>query len=141
MEFKDQLGRILNLKNTPKNIVCLVPSLSELLVDLGLEKELVGITKFCVHPENLRKEKTIVGGTKTVHFDRIARLQPDIILCNMEENTQEIVAECEKIAPTNVSNIKNLEDVYELILQYGELFETLEKSKNLVQSIQKSHRL
>ena len=45
-------------------IISLVPSQTELLVDLGLRSELVGVTKFCVHPENLRKEVTIVGGTK-----------------------------------------------------------------------------
>ena len=87
----DQLGREINLKNTPKRIVCLVPSLTELLVDLGLSDRLVGVTKFCVHPENLRTEKTIVGGTKSIHADRIAALKPDFILCNKEENTQEIV--------------------------------------------------
>ncbi|HBO29191.1 MAG TPA: cobalamin-binding protein, partial [Leeuwenhoekiella sp.] len=50
----DQLGRKINLNNPPKRIVCLVPSLTELLVDLGLSDQLCGVTKFCVHPENLK---------------------------------------------------------------------------------------
>ncbi|WP_031427387.1 ABC transporter substrate-binding protein [Flavimarina sp. Hel_I_48] len=135
MEYKDQLGRTLKLDSTPRKIVCLVPSLSELLVDLGLENTLVGVTKFCVHPEHLRAEKTVVGGTKTVHFDRIMDLKPEIILCNKEENTQEIVSECDKIAPTHVSDLKNLEDVYALIIQYGKLFDVLEKSQILIENI------
>ena len=68
-------------------IISLVPSLTELLVDLGLEENIVGITKFCVHPKNLRKEKVIVGGTKNIHLEKIKALQPDFILCNKEENT------------------------------------------------------
>ena len=61
--------------------------------DLGLHDEVVGITKFCVHPNHLLKNKKIVGGTKQVHFDKIKALQPDIIICNKEENTLEMVQE------------------------------------------------
>ena len=135
MKFIDQLNRPLFLEKTPERIICLVPSLSELLVDLGLESKLMGVTKFCVHPENLRKEKTVVGGTKSVHFDQILALKPDIILCNKEENTQELVEKCEKIAPTHVSDLKNLEDVYALIFQYGNLFGVMQKARFLVESI------
>jgi ABC-type Fe3+-hydroxamate transport system substrate-binding protein len=136
MKFIDQLDRSLFLDKTPERIICLVPSLSELLVDLGLASKLVGITKFCVHPEYLRKEKAVVGGTKSVHFDQILTLKPDIILCNKEENTQELVAGCEKIATTHVSDIQNLDDVYALVLQYGNLFEVTQKAKLLVESIE-----
>lgn len=136
MNFTDQLGRPLSLEKTPERILCLVPSLSELLVDLGLENKLVGVTKFCVHPENLLKEKTVVGGTKSVHFDKILTLKPDIILCNKEENTQELVEKCEEIAPVHVSDIKDLDDVYALVLQYGNLFQVMQKATLLVESIQ-----
>ena len=92
IEITDQLGRKIKLSQVPKRIVSLVPSQTELLIHLGLEEQLVGITKFCVHPKHLLKTKQIVGGTKNVHFDRVRDLQPDIILCNKEENTQAIVA-------------------------------------------------
>ncbi|MBQ0786761.1 MAG: ABC transporter substrate-binding protein, partial [Oceanihabitans sp.] len=87
MKLKDQLGRQLNLESVPKRIVSLVPSQTELLYDLGLESSIVGITKFCVHPKHLLKTKTIVGGTKQINIEKIKALQPDIILCNKEENT------------------------------------------------------
>jgi iron complex transport system substrate-binding protein len=74
-----------------KRIVSLVPSITELLVDLGLEENIVGVTKFCVHPEHLRKNTTIVGGTKNLRMDVIRQLQPDLILANKEENVKEQV--------------------------------------------------
>lgn len=82
-------------KDIPNRIISLVPSQTELLVDLGLQSSLVGITKFCVHPKNLRKEVTVVGGTKQVHYEKIKALQPDMVLCNKEENTLEMVLELE----------------------------------------------
>ncbi|MDF1516495.1 MAG: helical backbone metal receptor, partial [Lutibacter sp.] len=69
--IKDQLGRAFSVSKNPKRIVSLVPSQTELLCDLNLENELVGITKFCVHPYHLKSTKTIVGGTKKVDFDKI----------------------------------------------------------------------
>ena len=69
--FTDQTGTIITLSKTPLRIVSLVPSLTELLFDLGLEDRLVGITKFCVHPYHLKSTKTKVGGTKKVHPEKI----------------------------------------------------------------------
>lgn len=132
----DQLQRPVKLTHTPKRIVCLVPSQTELLVDLGLESSLVGITKFCVHPVHLKKTITVVGGTKNVHIDRIKALTPDIILCNKEENTQEIVAACEQIAPTHVADIYTLADVYELISQYGQLFACRTQARAIIDKLQ-----
>ena len=109
-------------------IISLVPSLTELLVDLGLEENIVGITKFCVHPKNLRKEKVVVGGTKNIHLEKIKALQPDFILCNKEENTKEIVENCRKIATTHVSDISTIKDILALIVNYGILFSCEEKA-------------
>ncbi|WP_299107363.1 helical backbone metal receptor [uncultured Tenacibaculum sp.] len=134
-KHKDQIDRVIELTQTPKKIISLVPSQTELLVDLGLEDSIVGVTKFCIHPIHLRKTKTIVGGTKNIKVDRIKELQPDIILCNKEENTKEIVEACEKIAPTHVSDIFTLEDAQELILQYGEIFAKRTDASKIVQKL------
>ncbi|MCB0383424.1 MAG: ABC transporter substrate-binding protein [Psychroserpens sp.] len=133
--FKDQLHRELHIKATPKRIVSLVPSQTELLVDLGLETSIVGVTKFCVHPNRLRKEKTIVGGTKEVHFNKIKALNPDIILCNKEENTKEMISELEQIAPVHISDIYTLEDSLELIKMYGDVFDVVEKAESISDEI------
>ena len=100
-----------------------MPSQTELLCDLGLEKSLVGITKFCVHPAHLKKSKTVVGGTKTIHLEKIRLLNPDIILCNKEENTKDIVEACENICNVHVSDIVTFQDSLNLIRQYCELFD------------------
>jgi ABC-type Fe3+-hydroxamate transport system substrate-binding protein len=140
MKYKDQLKRILEFDNTPRRIVSLVPSQTELLVDLGLESSIVGVTKFCVHPSSLRKNKTIVGGTKQVHFDKIKALNPDVILCNKEENTEDMTIELEKIAPVHISDIYNLDDALELIGLYGELFSVEKKSEALITTIKNEYQ-
>ena len=103
-------------------IVSLVPSQTELLHDLGLEDDIVGITKFCVHPYHYKSVKTIVGGTKQIKIDKIKALNPDIILCNKEENTKDIVEACQEICEVHVSNLFNIDDTLELIKFYGERF-------------------
>lgn len=123
MKYLDQLNRVLQLNEPPKRIVSLVPSQTELLVDLGLEKQIVGVTKFCVHPSSLRKTKTIVGGTKQINIKKIKSLQPDIILCNKEENTKEMIKELESVAPIHISEVNTVEDCLELIKMYGEIFD------------------
>lgn len=122
IQFQDQLGTVHSFTTTPKRIVSLVPSQTELLYDLGLEEELVGITKFCVHPIHLKATKKIVGGTKQVNFDKIQELQPDIIIANKEENTKEIVEELSQICPVWITNIVTMEDNLQMISDFGKLF-------------------
>src|SRR6478752_309737 len=96
--FTDQLNRTVEIPASPKRIISLVPSQTELLFDLGLDAEIIGITKFCVHPEEWFRSKTRVGGTKTVKVEMIASLQPDLIIANKEENVKEQLEQLEKIA-------------------------------------------
>ncbi len=136
MEFKDQLNRILFLKETPKRIVSLVPSQTELLCDLGLETNLVGVTKFCVHPKGINKRVAVVGGTKQINLHKIKAVQPDIILCNKEENTKAIVEACTAICATHVSDVFTVADSLSLIKQYGAIFSVAKTAKQLVARIQ-----
>lgn len=118
----DQLGNQFEFTQTPKRIVCLVPSLTELLYDLGLEEQIVGITKFCVHPYHIKATKKVIGGTKKVHYEKIKLLSPDIIIANKEENTQEIVTALSKTCPVWVSDIVTIKDCLNLIKAFGILF-------------------
>lgn len=120
--YTDQLGNQHTFHQTPKRIVSLVPSQSELLYDLGLEDSIVGITKFCVHPFHLKATKAIVGGTKQVKIDKIKALQPDIIIANKEENTLEIVESLQDICPVWVTDIITIEDNLQMISDFGQLF-------------------
>jgi len=137
--MRDQLYRIIKLNKIPKRIISLVPSQTELLCDLGLETHVVGVTKFCVHPHHIKTTAKVVGGTKHIHIEKIKALQPDIILCNKEENTENIVNACEQIAPVHVSDIFTLEDSLELIKQYGVLFKKEEYASNLISDIHNEH--
>ncbi|KAF9659947.1 helical backbone metal receptor [Tenacibaculum sp. ZH5_bin.1] len=126
----------MNTNKKYKRIISLVPSQTELLVDLGLEDNILGITKFCVHPTYLTKTKTIVGGTKNIKIDKIKELQPDIILCNREENTKEIVEACQQVAFTHVSDIFTLTDSIELISLYGSFFEKQIEAKKITNKLE-----
>ena len=120
--MKDGLGTNFELESAPKRIISLVSSLTETLFDLGLEDKIVGITKFCVHPYHLKSTKKIIGGTKKVHYEKIRLLEPDFIIANKEENTEEMVLELRKICPVWVTNIITVEDVLQTISDFGKLF-------------------
>jgi len=119
LSFTDQTGHTIQLPRKPQRIISLVPSQTELLFDLGLNEEVVGITKFCVHPQQWFHNKTRVGGTRQVKPDIIHQLQPDLIIANKEENVKEQVEELSRRYPVWTSDINNPEDAYEMIMQIG----------------------
>jgi len=135
MQVTDQLHRVIEIPDNPLKIVSLVPSQTELLVSLGLRDKLVGITKFCVHPTDLRNTVTVVGGTKSVHYDKIETLQPDIILCNKEENTQEMVDRLSQIASVWISDIFTVDDALEMISAFGSMFKVTTNASKLIATI------
>lgn len=134
--FKDQLGNELEFLQVPKRVISLVPSQTELLFDLGLEENIIGITKFCVHPFHFKATKKIIGGTKKVHFEKIRLLEPDLVICNKEENTIEIVEELRKICPVWVTNIITVEDNLDMIRQLGRLFNKRTEAQKWIDKIQ-----
>ncbi|KGE88822.1 MAG: ABC transporter substrate-binding protein [Phaeodactylibacter xiamenensis] len=115
----DQMGRKVQLPAPPLRIVSLVPSQTELLAKLNLDKAVVGITKFCVHPEEWFRSKTRVGGTKEVKMDVIAGLSPNLIIGNKEENSPEDIRALEKDYPVWMSDIEDLEDALDMIRTVG----------------------
>jgi ABC-type Fe3+-hydroxamate transport system substrate-binding protein len=141
MEFTDHLNQTVFLPKLPERIISLVPSQTELLVDLGLEEQLVGVTKFCVHPKHLRKSKTIVGGTKNYRFEVIDSLKPDLIIGNKEENDKEGIEKLRGKYPVWVSDIQNLEDAYRMIQDLGGLTGTQVKADQIIKEIKVSFEL
>jgi ABC-type Fe3+-hydroxamate transport system substrate-binding protein len=134
--FIDQLGKRIELNKLPQRIVSLVPSQTELLFDLGLEKEVVGITKFCVHPGEWFKQKQRIGGTKTISIEKIKALQPELIIANKEENVQAQVEEIADFFPVWTSDINTLEDALQMITAVGALTGKQEKAAVIVTDIQ-----
>ena len=135
MHFVDQLNSTILLDSKPKRIVSLVPSQTEFLFDIGLEKEVVGITKFCIYPSHWLKTKTIIGGTKNVDVEKVRSLKPDLIIGNKEENTKENIEELREIAPVWMSDIFNLENALEMMNSIGEIVEKQEETQELVDNI------
>lgn len=145
--FTDQTGRTISLQAVPNRIISLVPSQTELLFDLGLSREVIGITKFCIHPSEWFHTKTRVGGTKQLKTDLIRELQPDLIIANKEENVKEQIEELaagvngEKQIPVWVSDVNNLPDAYEMIEQLGLITGKAEAAKEMVLRIRENFAL
>ena len=118
-----------------KRIISIVPSLTELLYDLSLDQEVIGITKFCVHPARWFRSKTRVGGTKNVNIEIIHRLRPDLIIANQEENTREQVEELAKDYSILLTDINNLDSALLSILTIGKLTGKKENSTQIVNTI------
>ncbi len=102
-------------------IISTVPSITELLYDLSLEDEVVGITKYCVHPEKWYRSKERIGGTKTLNLDKIISIKPDLIICNKEENVKEQIEKLSINHSVHITDIKTIADNIELISSIAEL--------------------
>jgi ABC-type Fe3+-hydroxamate transport system substrate-binding protein len=136
--FIDQLHRTVTVNYPPQKIVSLVPSQTELLFHLDLEQQVVGITKFCIHPEHWFKTKTRVGGTKNVNIEKIKTINPDLIIANKEENLKQQIEELANHFPVWVSEIKTLQDNNRMIEAIGEITNTSLKASRIVNEINKN---
>ncbi|GAB3258174.1 helical backbone metal receptor [Larkinella harenae] len=124
----------------PQRIVSVVPSQTELLFDLGLDREIVGVTKFCAHPASQVKKKTVVGGTKTLHLERIHALKPDFVLANREENTREQVEELQRFYPVHVTDLQTVAGALAMIQEVGQLVGKAGPANALAQEIENAFR-
>jgi ABC-type Fe3+-hydroxamate transport system substrate-binding protein len=134
--FTDQLGRTISFDHSPIRVISLVPSQTELLHTLGAH--VVGITKFCVHPTTWFREISRVGGTKDIHPEKIAALQPDLIIANKEENDRDQVEALAARYPVWISDIRNLTDALAMIRSVGELVGRTQKAQTLATEIEKA---
>lgn len=131
----DQMNRQVKIPSEVRRIISLVPSQTELLAWLGLNEEVVGITKFCVHPGKWFQEKQRVGGTKKVKPEIIRQLKPDLIIGNKEENEQSDIELLEREFPVWMSNVVTLEDALEMIRQIGAITGKKDRAEKLAGEI------
>lgn len=129
------LESVKDLSIAPRRIVSLVPSQTELLHFLGLDYVTAGITKFCVHPPEWQVSKTIIGGTKNLDIGRINNLQPDLVIANKEENVKEQVEALAQNYPVWLTDVNNLPDALQMILDIGSLTKIYDKAQNLTKKI------
>lgn len=138
MVVTDQMQRSITLNSNPKRIISLVPSQTELLADLGLDSEVVGITKFCIHPNRWFREKPRIGGTKNVKHEVIESLNPDLIIANKEENSREDIAKLSEQYPVWISDIKDLDSALTMIESVGEICDRIPQAKRISDEINTS---
>lgn len=133
--YQDQLNRLVEVPSAPKRIISLVPSQTELLFDLGLDEEIVGITKFCIYPADKAKDKIKIGGTKVLNINLIKELKPDLIIGNKEENERSQVEELMELFPVWMSDIADLEGAIEMIKKVGELVGKNTEAEEMIRQI------
>jgi len=134
------MKREVNLPAFPLRIISLVPSQTQLLHYLGLEDEVVGITKFCIHPKEWFHSKERVGGTKSIDIEKVRTLKPDLIIGNKEENERSDIESLEKIALVWMSDIFNLNDALKMIESIGKITNKTDKSLELINAIQQQFK-
>ncbi|MDB5228584.1 MAG: iron transporter [Bacteroidota bacterium] len=117
---------------TPSRIISLVPSITLLLFDLGLEDNIAGRTKFCIHPEEKAKNIPTIGGTKNVNLQKIKALKPDLIIANKEENEREQIEALQREFNVLVTDIETMEDNYKMIEEIGRITEREDKAENII---------
>jgi ABC-type Fe3+-hydroxamate transport system substrate-binding protein len=135
--YTDQMGRQVEIIENPKRIISIVPSQTELLYHLGLDKEVAGITKFCIHPDEWFRSKKRIGGTKQLNLNEIRHLQPDLILANKEENTKAQVEELAQEFPVWTSDITTLEEALSMISAVGSIVNRNKEAGEMVHEIWK----
>jgi len=119
--YLDQLHQTIQLNATPKRIISLIPSQSEYLWDLGLQNEMIGISKFCIHPTQMFECVARVGGTKQLDLEKIKSLKPDLIIGNKEENVKEQIEELKEYFPVWMSDVNTIDDAFDMMLKLGEI--------------------
>ena len=135
IQSTDMLGNMVELRKPAIRIVSLVPSQTELLFDLELNQEVVGITKFCIHPASWLQEKKIVGGTKNIHLDVIRALQPDLIIANKEENIEETILSLQKEFPVWISDVNTISEACYMIGEIGKLCDRTIAAQHFISEI------
>jgi ABC-type Fe3+-hydroxamate transport system substrate-binding protein len=135
--FTDQMGKTITITFPPKRIISLVPSQTELLADLGLEDEIIAITKYCTHPVRWQKSKYIVGGTKDFDVKMIFDLKPNLIIGNKEENSKGGIVQLSRY-PVWMSDIATLQEAISMIISIGETTDRKIQAALVSQNIQSS---
>ncbi|WP_343704457.1 helical backbone metal receptor [Chitinophaga sp.] len=138
MLYHDQLGRAVEIPAPPQRIISVVPSQTELLYHLGATVQ--GITKFCVHPAAWFRSITRVGGTKQLDLERIAALQPDLVIANREENEKEQIEALATSFPVWVSDIHGLDDACRMVTSLGDILQRQAAAQDIRRQIENGFR-
>ena len=134
MIVEDALGKQFDSDSRYRRIVSLVPSQTEYIINLigdNTTYKVLCRTKFCIHPSNKVSDITIVGGTKQIHINKIKALNPDIVICNKEENTQEIVKEIEPHFQVFTTEIISIDSALDYMMRIAKLLDLADNGNKI----------
>jgi len=132
LTFIDAVGAAHSNASPDSRIVSLVPSITELICDLGLAAQLVGRTKWCIHPHEVVETIPTIGGTKKVNLDKLRALAPSHVIVNIDENPREMADAIAEFVPNViVTHPVDPRDNLELYRFIGGLFGKAEKAESL----------
>jgi len=135
MRWMDAIGqehKAIHSDDSVPRIVSLVPSITELICDLGLAHYLVGRTGFCIHPYEIVQHIAKVGGTKDVNIEKIRSLRPTHLLVNIDENEKPCVEQLAQFIPHIVVTHPQMpQDNLALFALLGHIFNVPERAQQL----------
>jgi iron complex transport system substrate-binding protein len=118
-------------------LVSLCPSITETLIALGGEHELVGITRFCIHPAAEVADICKVGGTKDPDITKIVALKPDLIFVNDEENRKEDFEALRAAGlSVHVSTLRKVDEVPAHLRELGDRLGTVRRANEFAADIE-----
>src|SRR5437899_9817086 len=136
----DSSGVAVELATPPRRIVSLVPSITETLCALGLAEALVGITVYCVEPRDVVHGKTRIGGEKNPDLEKIRKLEPDLVIANIEENVRDDIDRLRAWSiPVWVTYPRTVAEGIRLIGELGELTGSPARAAELLRDIEPLH--
>ena len=134
----DAAGHAHQAAGANARIVSLVPSITELLFDLGLGAQVVGRTGFCIHPRNAVRDVPKVGGTKDVKLDALHELKPTHVIVNVDENDYSTFKKIKAFAPhVIVTHPIAPEDNVALYRMLGQIFDAYARAEELAAELQR----
>lgn len=136
--YNDQLNNKIKLNTTPKRIISIVPSQSEFLWQIGIRNQLIGITKFCIHPKEMFNKIERIGGTKKLNINKIRSLKPDLIIANKEENNQQEIEFLQKEFNVWISDIYNFNDAFYMMKKLSVILNKESETQKLITTIKAS---
>jgi len=133
----DAVGHAHERAGPGARIACFVPSITELVIDLGLADQLVARTQYCVHPAEMVKDIPAIGGTKKVSLPKLTAIAPSHVILNIDENTREMDAALRTIVPNVIVTHPNApDDVPALIRLIGGIFGRTEAAEEMCAAFQ-----
>ncbi len=132
---RDDLERDVTFRFPPRRIVCLCPSLTETLFALGLDEQVVGRTRYCIHPAQRVQSVTVVGGTRDIDSDRVRALRPDLVIAAREENPEQVVELLADALPVFVCDVTDYDSALRAVTRLGNLTNRAQQAAALVHGI------